>query len=82
MRWLGAMYLPRTSLKVGILVSMNYRLYRVVVRIREVMVVTVQKSSALSKDKVGPIHESGLCRVLTGIFRLDVHDQEALEVLP
>ena len=27
-----------------------------------------------------PIHGSGLCRVLNGIFQLDVHDQEASEV--
>ena len=43
---------PRTSLKVGMgafSVDMNYRLYRVVGRIREMVVVSVQKISGVAR---------------------------------
>ena len=45
------MCLPRTSLKVGMLGSedMNYRLYRAVGRIREMVVVAVQKMSVVAR---------------------------------
>ena len=44
------MCLPRTSLKVGMFsADMNYRLYRVVSRIREMVVVAVQKISDVAR---------------------------------
>jgi hypothetical protein len=45
------MCLPSTSLKVGmvVLVAMNRRLYRVVGRIREMVVVAVQKISDVAR---------------------------------